>query len=96
MTGFVTHWAELSIQYNTLTDVIFQVGLSSLIPFSCSITINANVRRGFSQTFAKITNVIQHLKLSPFFNRYKVNIIAEEKKIIKTSKFLKILRIIVV
>ncbi len=43
MTWFVTDGAEFSIKNNTLTDMVFQISLGGLIPFTGTVTKNTHV-----------------------------------------------------
>jgi hypothetical protein len=84
MTRFVTYRAKLSIQNYALTNMIFHINLSGLIPLPCPIAINTYLQWA-SNSFAKFTYVIYQVDSSPHYNWYKVNIFAKEGR--DNSKF---------
>ncbi len=43
MTWFVAYRTKFSVKYNALTDVVFYISLSSLVPFACPVTVYADI-----------------------------------------------------
>ena len=88
MTRFVAYGAVPSIQYDALTDVIFEIGLGCLVPLAGSVAVDTCARRDRSCTLAKVANVIiplhihHHLKRASYILRAAVTYMGEAEIIV--------------